>query len=232
VKYECAEDFSFFKIEGGSVYKSMNGPVPGDFSSAAFPACAAAISGGKVSLLGLDPNDTQGDKKIFDYLRELGCNIEWNMTDQFHNEWAVSISRNEQMKGIEIDLNDTPDMLPSLAATAVFASGKTVLKNVAHARIKETDRIKIMAEELGKLGAVIEEKPDGLIIQGRTQKDVAVLNGGKVTHKVSSHGDHRIAMALAIAALGAKSPTEIDEAECVDVTYPGFLSLLNAELKE
>jgi 3-phosphoshikimate 1-carboxyvinyltransferase len=230
VKYECNKDFSCFKIEGGAHYMPMHGSVPGDFSSAAFPACAAAISGGNVSLLGLNPNDTQGDKKIFDYLSKMGCNVKWKKLPD--DEWVVSVSRDKQMQGIEIDLNDTPDMLPALAATAVFASGKTVLKNVAHARIKETDRVKIMAEELGKLGAEIEEKPDGLIIHGKAGKGASILNGGKVTHKVSSHGDHRIAMASAIAALGAKSSIEIDNAECVDVTYPGFLNLLGAEMKD
>jgi 3-phosphoshikimate 1-carboxyvinyltransferase len=226
VKYECAEDFSYFKIEGGSVYKPMNGSVPGDFSSAAFPACAAAISGGNVTLLGLDPHDTQGDKKIFDILAQFGCNIKWNKLQ--NSDWEVSISQTCNMKGFDIDLNDTPDMVPALAATAVFASGKTSLLNVAHARIKETDRLQVMTEELNKLGAQIEEKPDGLIIHGKSEKEHLVLQGGKV----KGHGDHRIVMALAIAALGAENPIEIDSAECVDVTYPGFLSLLGSELQD
>jgi 3-phosphoshikimate 1-carboxyvinyltransferase len=176
-------------------------------------------------LLGLNPNDTQGDKKIFDYLKQAGCNVNWNKLHNSQDEWEVSVSRNGDMKQINVDLNDTPDMLPSLASLALFASGKTSLDNVAHARIKETDRIKIMAEELAKLGAKIKEKPDGLIIYG---KEESILHGGKVL----GHGDHRVAMALAIAALGADGPVEIDSAECVDVTYPGFLNLLGAEFKD
>jgi 3-phosphoshikimate 1-carboxyvinyltransferase len=226
VKYEAAKDFSYFKIEGGTFYKPMNGSVAGDFSSAAFPACAAAISGGTVSLFGLNPNDTQGDKKIFDYLREFGCGVEWN--NMHGDEWEVSVSRKGALRGIEIDLNDTPDMLPALAATAVFAEGKTVLKNVAHARIKETDRVKVMAEELRKIGAVIEERSDGLVIHGKGGTGDPILHGGKVL----GHGDHRVVMALAVAALGAGSPIEIDSAESADVTYPGFLSLLGATPKE
>ncbi len=225
VRYEASEDYSYFKIEGGSVYKAVNGSVPGDFSSAAFPACAAAISGGKATLLGLDPHDTQGDKKIFDILRQFGYTIEWRNQN---GEWEVLVSRNDAIKGFEIDLNDTPDMLPALAATALYASGKTALVNVANARIKETDRIQVMAEELGKLGAEIEERSDGLIIQGKAGQGIPPLQGGKV----KGHGDHRVVMALAIAALGADKPVEIDSAESVDVTYPGFLSLLGAEVKE
>jgi 3-phosphoshikimate 1-carboxyvinyltransferase len=226
VNYECNKDFSCFKIEGGAYYKPMKGSVPGDFSSAAFPACAAAISGGNVTLLGLNPNDTQGDKKIFDYLSKMGCNVEW--IELHDNEWELSISRKGNMQGFEIDLNDTPDMLPALSVTALFASGKTSLVNVAHARIKETDRVKVMAEELGYLGAKIEERSDGLIIHGKDENAPAILHGGKV----KGHGDHRVVMSLAIAALGADGPIEIDSAESVDVTYPGFLSLLKAETKE
>jgi 3-phosphoshikimate 1-carboxyvinyltransferase len=227
VNYECNKDFSYFKIEGGAYYKPMNGSVPGDFSSAAFPACAAAISGGNVTLLGLNPNDTQGDKKIFDYLKDFGCNIEWKKLIS-NDDWEVSISRNSLMKGFEIDLNDTPDMLPALAATAVYACGKTALVNVAHARIKETDRVQVMAEELGKIGAAIEELNDGLIIHGKGGSGESVLCGGKLP----GHGDHRVVMSLAIAALGADAPLEIDSAESADVTYPGFLKLLGAEFKE
>jgi 3-phosphoshikimate 1-carboxyvinyltransferase len=227
VKYECAEDFSYFKIEGGAHYKPMNGSVPGDFSSAAFPACAAAISGGKVTLLGLDPTDTQGDKKIFEYLKKFGCNIEWNKSIDA-DEYELSIARNGSLHGFEIDLNDTPDMLPSLAATAIFAVGKTSLVNVAHARIKETDRVQVMAEELGKLGAKIEERSDGLIIHGKAESGESFLHGGNA----KGHGDHRVVMSLAIAALGANKPIEIDSAESADVTYPGFLKLIGAEFKE
>ncbi len=236
IQYNFKEDYSYFRIEGGGVYKPMNGPVPGDFSSAAFPACAAAITGGPVTLLGLNPHDTQGDKKIFRILDWMGCHVEWFETGtsdtedkpEVNDEWELVISRSGTLKGMEIDLNDTPDMLPALAATAVYASGETGLVNVAHARIKETDRVQVMAKELNKLGAVIEEMTNGLIIHGKGGQGVSILQGGKA----KGHGDHRVAMALAIAALGADRPVEIDGVECVDVTYPGFLKLLGAEIRE
>lgn len=236
IKYKAKNDYSYFRIEGGSAYKPVNGPVPGDFSSAAFPACAAAVSGGPVTLLGLNPHDTQGDKEIFRYLVRMGCHVEWigsGLSDtqggmNTNEEWELLISRPGELKGQEFDLNASPDMLPALAATAAFASGETGLVNVAHARMKETDRVSVMAAELKKLGAVIEELSDGLIIRGKGGQGVSMLHKGKV----NGRGDHRIVMALAVAALGADGPVEIDTAESVNITYPGFFDMLGAKVLE
>jgi 3-phosphoshikimate 1-carboxyvinyltransferase len=112
-----------------------------------------------------------------------------------------------------------------MAVVAAYAEGDTALVNVAHARIKETDRIAVMAEELGKLGVSATERPDGLIIHGMGGRG---LQGGRV----DSRGDHRIVMALAAGALGAKGPVEIEAAESAAVTYPGFLELLGAVIIE
>jgi 3-phosphoshikimate 1-carboxyvinyltransferase len=201
----------------------MNGPVPGDFSSAAFPGCAAAISGGPVTLLGLNPEDTQGDKAVYDMLAKMGCDVQWEKTPA--GEWKLTISRSGSLKGGEFDLNATPDLLPVMAVTAAFAKGDTALVDAAHARIKETDRIAVMAEELGKLGVKTEERPDGLIIHGGEGTGLR-LSGGKV----DGHKDHRIVMALAAGALGAAGPVEIAGAESAAVTYPGFLELLKADM--
>jgi 3-phosphoshikimate 1-carboxyvinyltransferase len=225
VRYEAAADRSFFRIPGGASYAPMDGGVGGDFSSAAFPACAAAVSGGPVTLLGLDPEDTQGDKAVFEMLTRMGCRVEWSKADDGGH--AVTISRTGALMGADLDLNATPDALPALAATACFASGETGLLNVANARIKETDRISVMARELRKLGASIEELSDGLIIMGPGVRSPA-LRGGKT----NGHDDHRVVMALAVAALGAGGPVEIDTAESAAVTYPGFLDLLGAETVE
>ena len=216
VSYEASADRSFFRIPGGARYKPVNGLVGGDFSSAAFPACAAAISGGTVTLLGLDPEDTQGDKAVFEMLTRMGCGVEWKRGDE---GGTVTVSRAGELVGADLDLNATPDALPSLAAVACYARGETGLLNVANARIKETDRIAVMAAELRSLGASIEELPDGLVVRGGRQ-----LRGGMV----DGHDDHRVVMALAIAALGASGPIGIDTAESAAVTYPGFLELLRA----
>jgi 3-phosphoshikimate 1-carboxyvinyltransferase len=220
IPYEARGDFSFFRIKGGSCWKPRSGPVPGDFSSAAFPGCAAAISGGPVTLLGLDPDDPQGDKAFFAFLAKMGCKAEWRR--ETGGEWALTVSRSGPLKGGEFDLNATPDLLPVMAITAACAQGDTALVNAAHARIKETDRIAVMARELAALGAEAEERPDGLLIHGGGR----ALRGGKVDGRM----DHRIVMALAAGALGASGPVEIAGAESAAVTYPGFLNLLRAEM--
>lgn len=139
-------------------------------------------------------------------------------------ERALIVFRNGSLRGGTFDLNKTPDLLPAVAAVAAFAHGDTALVNVAHARIKETDRIAVMAQELSKFGVKCTELPDGLIIHGTgspvpsPQSPVPIING---------HGDHRIVMAFAAAALGCIVPLEITSAESAAVTYPGFLSLIN-----
>jgi 3-phosphoshikimate 1-carboxyvinyltransferase len=218
IPYEAAPDYSYFKIPGGSSWKAFSSPVPCDFSSAAFPAAAAAISGGEVTLLGLDQSDTQGDKVFFNILKAMGCKVQWQNGEKGQ---TVTIFRNGPMHGGTFDLNETPDLLPAAAATAAFADGDTALVNVAHARIKETDRIAVMSEELTKLGVSCTERADGIVIHGKgalSPIKYPIING---------HGDHRIVMAFAAAALGSKIPVEITNAESAAVTYPGFLELLS-----
>ncbi|MDR1256434.1 MAG: 3-phosphoshikimate 1-carboxyvinyltransferase [Spirochaetaceae bacterium] len=215
VAYEKKADFSYFAIRGGSVYAPVNGAAPADFSSAAFPVCAAAISRGRAVLLGLDPNDSQGDKAFFDMAVSMGCKVTWE--PEAGGGMRVTAEGAERLRGGCFDLNDTPDMLPAAAVLAAFADGETRLVNVAHARIKETDRIAVMSAELGKLGVDCAELPDGLVIRGGK-----IPSGGLV----DGHGDHRIVMALAVCGLGASAPLTVTTAEAADVTYPGFLRLL------
>jgi 3-phosphoshikimate 1-carboxyvinyltransferase len=222
LSFEAAEDRSFFRIPGGASYKPLNGPVPGDFSSAAFPAAAAAITGGPLVIRGLDPEDPQGDKAFFDMLIRMGCEVRWKRTA----EWSLTVSRTGPLRGGTFDLNATPDLLPAMAVMGAYAEGKTVLVNAAHARIKETDRIAVMAEELGKLGVPVEERPGGLVIHG-TLKGVTA---DRPVRELSGRGDHRVVMALAAAALGGAGPLEISGAESAGVTYPGFLRLLKADI--
>jgi 3-phosphoshikimate 1-carboxyvinyltransferase len=186
-------------IQGGGHYLPFDAGVTGDFSSAAFPVCAGAVSGGAVTLEGLDFTDEQGDKAFFDLLAKAGKGP----------PPLIPLG--------EVDLNATPDLLPIAAVLACYCAGETRLVNVAHARIKETDRIAVMCEELSKLGADIAERPDGLVIRGGKK-----LHGGLV----DGREDHRIVMALAVAALGADGPVTIAGAEAAAVTYPGFLQLL------
>ena len=229
IPYKAAADFSWFRIPGGAFYTPMNGPVPGDFSSAAFPAAAAAISGGAVTLLGLDPADTQGDKAFFDFIAETGCDVQWEQK----GEWALTVSCRRPLRGGTFDLNATPDLLPVMAAMGACAEGDTALVNATHARIKETDRIAVMAAELAKLGVQTTERPDGLVIHGgagdgpRRPPSTGAGAGPAPANRpvLDGHGDHRVVMALACLAAGF-GPLEIESAESAAVTWPGFLDLL------
>jgi 3-phosphoshikimate 1-carboxyvinyltransferase len=207
IEVEANKQLTHFKIPGGQVYRSVTRPIAADFSSAAFPGCAAVLAADpEVTVLGLDFADAQGDKRIFEFLREMGASF-----DIVGSE--LRIQRASVLHGIQMDLSDTPDALPMLAVVGCFAEGETVLHNVAMARIKETDRIAVMCAELSKMGADIEERPDGLIIR-KSRLHGAHVNG---------HDDHRVVMAMAVAGLLADGETQIDSAESVQITYPTFL---------
>lgn len=199
----------WFRIPGRQRYHRFQKQIPGDFSSATFFFCAAAITGSTLTLLGLDKEDSQGDKEVIRVLERMGCGVR-TASDR------ITLS-GHPLKGMEIDLNAMPDALPALAVTACYAQGTTRIVNVPQARLKETDRIAVMAGELSKLGAKVRELPDGLEIQG------GPLRGGRV----HGHGDHRVVMALAISALGASGPVTIETAEAASVTFPGFFELLD-----
>jgi 3-phosphoshikimate 1-carboxyvinyltransferase len=204
------ENMMRFFIKGRQVYRAFHKTMPADFSSATFFLCAAAITGSSLSLLGLDMNDSQGDKQVVDMLEQMGCTVT--------KEASGITIQGKSLNGRELDLNNTPDALPALAVTACFAEGETRLVNVPQARLKETDRIKVMYTELKKMGADVKELPDGMIIRQSKLKGV----------RVKSHADHRVAMALAVAALGASGSTTIENAECVDITFPEFFDLLQS----
>jgi len=214
--YDMNESMSRVTIPGGQAYRPFSRTIPGDFSSAAFPLCAAAIAGGTVRVHRLDMYDVQGDKRVVDILAGMGAVVK-------REAGSVSVT-GVSLKGIDVDMNEIPDVLPMLAVTACFAEGKTVLYNVAQARIKETDRIAVMAGELAKLGASVKEMPDGLEITGTG------LRGGIVR----GHGDHRVVMAMAVAGLAADGEVTVDTAESAEVTFPGFwekMRSLGAELE-
>ena len=207
IKYEN-NNLRHFKIRGGQQYKSFDSAVPADFSSATFFLCAAALIGDGVTLKGLDFSDSQPDKAVVDYLKAMGASL-------IIDNDSITV-RQSQLKGIEIDMNATPDALPAMAVVGAFAEGQTRLVNVPQARAKETDRIKCMAEELKKLGVDTEELPDGLIIKHSKPKP-AVLDG---------RGDHRIVMALSIAAMAMQGQCTIGTAEAMSVTFPEYAKLM------
>jgi 3-phosphoshikimate 1-carboxyvinyltransferase len=143
-------------------------------------------------------------------MEKMGCKID--IKDD-----AITID-GSNLVGCELDLNATPDALPALAVVGCFAKGETRLVNVPQARLKETDRISVMARELAKMGADIEELEDGLVIK---QSQLWGTN-------VNGHHDHRVVMSLAIAGMGAEGQTTISTAEAVAITVPNFWELIES----
>ena len=199
--------------------------VPGDISSAAFFLVAAAIVPGSEVLVrnvGVNPTRTG----ILDVLRRMGARVDVLHSRSFGEEPVADLLvRPGKLRGVEIGGPLIPrliDELPVLAVAALFAAGRTVVRDARELRVKETDRIAAVAEELAKIGGVVATTEDGFIIEGGQR-----LAGGCA----DSRHDHRMAMALAVAGLRANAPVCIDNAECVNVSFPDFAATL-ARLQE
>lgn len=206
IRYEKSDDYTHFHLYGNQAYRPLAITIPGDFSSAAFPAVAAAITGSALTISGIDFTDPQGDKQLFAILSSMGMHIEKNDNNAFVRYDGV-------LQGRELDLNTMPDALPVAAVLGCAAEGVTHIVNVGHARIKETDRIAVMVHELKKMGARIHEEPEGIIVHR------SALKGAQV----DGHDDHRVVMALALAGMIAEGKTVIDTAEAAAVTYGNFM---------
>lgn len=199
--------------------------IPGDFSAGSFWIGAAAIcSGSSLFLPGLGLNPTRTG--FLSALQKMGAHFEVKEPSRSGGEAIGTLCVNfAPLKGIRIGQEDIPGMideLPILAVVATQAEGVTEVCGAQELRVKESDRIAAVAQELRSLGADIEERPDGWRIQGPVR-----LSGGKVR----SHGDHRLAMSLAIAGLVAKSPVEIEGTDCVRISYPSFFRDLEKLIK-
>lgn len=199
------QGYSHFKIPSGQGYKACEFTVQGDASSASYFWAAAAVTGGSVITKNIHPFETrQGDIRFLEILERMGCSIE--------KESDRVVVHGGELSGIEADMSNMPDMVPSLAAVALFSSGRTCIRNVHHLRIKESDRLHAIAYEWNKLGAGVEETEDGLIIYGARP-----LSGATV----DPHDDHRIAMSLAV--IGLKVPgVKIQDEGCVSKSFPAF----------
>lgn len=203
------KELDWFRIPGGQRYRPIDVRVPADFSSATFFLAAGALGDNDVLLRGLDLTDAQGDKAVIEYLRRMGARIDIE-TD------GIRV-RPGRLVGCEIDMNATPDALPMMAVVACFTEGRTSLVNVPQARLKETDRIAVMREELSKMGGRITERPDGLVIEGSALRAA----------EVDGHHDHRVVMSLAVAGSMLDGITRISTAEAADVTFPTFVRCMS-----
>jgi len=183
--------------------------VEGDWSAACYPAAAAALTGGEVTLEGLSSDSRQGDRELLDVLAEMGAEIAWKA--------GLLEVRGGELRGVKADLSGMPDQVPTLAALAPFARGETLIHNVAHLRIKESDRLEAMSTELKKLGADVREGRDSLWLPGLWSG----TEPPSETVHVDPRGDHRIAMSLALVGL-RRPGVVVDHPEVVAKSYPGF----------
>lgn len=192
-------------VEAGKIYKGRDYFVEGDASSASYFFAAAAILKKTVKVHGIGRGSMQGDLRLLKIMEELGCRVDFG-------ENRIEVSCDGLKEGdFTFDLNDVPDMVPTLAVLAAFRKGKTVITNVAHLRLKESNRLGALAAELNRVGIAVFETADGLIIEG----------GNLRPAQIETYNDHRIAMSFAVAGL-AVSGIEITDKKCVDKSFPAF----------
>lgn len=219
---DVSTDGLIVKVEGKQNLTGTKVFVPGDISSAAFFLVAAAmVPEANVTLKNVGLNETRTG--IIDVMKKMGAKItiEQHPTENECEPMGDITVQSSTLKGTEISGNIIPrliDEIPIIALLATQAAGTTVIKDAAELKVKETNRIDTVVEELKKLGADIIATEDGMIIRGKTP-----LRGGNV----SSHGDHRIGMMLAIAALLSEEPVELEQAEAISISYPTFFSDLH-----
>jgi 3-phosphoshikimate 1-carboxyvinyltransferase len=206
VEVKSDGDHSFF-IRAGQRYLPQTYHIEGDASNASYFFAAAAITKGRMRVENLRPNSIQGDAGFLAILEKMGCDVLRG------EDWAEVLGR--ELHGIEVDMNAMPDLVPSLAITAAFARGETVIHNIGHLRLKESDRIKALALELSKMGIRIKEGKDWLEVTG----------GKAHGAEIETHDDHRLAMSFAIAGLAIPG-IKIKGEECVNKSFPQFWETL------
>jgi len=211
IEMECGQDLQSQVIE-----------VPGDISSAAFFMVAGLIvPGSRILLRDVGINPTRSG--IIDALKKMGAQLEIQNLRSASGEPVADIYvRCQELKGTELSGELIPrliDEIPALCVAASLAEGETTIRDAKELRVKESDRIKSMAEGLRKMGVKVEELEDGMVIEGKRQLQAA---------EVYSHGDHRVAMSLAIASLVARGKSRVNSVEWVETSFPGFLKKLNS----
>lgn len=203
------EQYQVFHIKGQQQYLSPGQYlVEGDASSASYFLAAAAIKGGTVRVTGIGRNSLQGDTQFANVLEQMGATIRWG--DDF-----VECERGT-LTGIDMDMNAIPDAAMTIATTALFAQGETVIRNIYNWRVKETDRLNAMATELRKIGVEVEEGHDY----------IRITPPEKLNHaEIATYNDHRIAMCFSLVALSDTSVTILDPG-CTAKTFPDYFNQL------
>jgi 3-phosphoshikimate 1-carboxyvinyltransferase len=194
-----------YNVNADKIYQGRRYRIEGDASSASYFFLAAALLKKPIRVMGINRHSKQGDIKLLDILEELGCRV------KSQEDWVEVEGKNLSEGDFSFDLNNMPDMVPTLAVLAAFRKGQTTIKNVAHLRIKESNRLAALVEELGRMGIDTRETKDGLIIKGGFPRPA----------KIETYNDHRIAMSFAIASLLVPG-IEIIDKKCVDKSFPDF----------
>lgn len=198
------ENYQRFHVTAGQRYRAQVYKVEGDWSSASYFLGAAAVTGGEIALTGMNPESVQGDAQFLDVLGQMGCEIEKSR--------EIIRLKGNRLKGITINMNSMPDAVQTLAVTALFAEGETVITGIGNLRIKETDRIEALATELSRLGAGVDSGEDYL-----TVRPAENYSGTEI----ETYDDHRMAMSFALA--GLKIPgVKIKNPKCVEKSFPDF----------
>jgi len=190
-------------------YSAADYAVEPDASAASYFLAAAAITGGTATVLGLSRRSMQGDVAFCDALARMGCRVEWHEAASPRDD-SVTVS-GRAATGIDIDMNAISDTVPTLAVVALFADSPTTIRNVAHIRDKETDRIGDLVRELRRLGGDVQEHADGLTL----------VPGPLVAAALDTYDDHRMAMSLALAGLRLEG-VRIRDPRCVAKTFPDY----------
>jgi 3-phosphoshikimate 1-carboxyvinyltransferase len=198
-------NYEHFFIQGGQSYKSREYQIEGDWSGAAFLLVAGAVSG-EVEIENLDIYSSQADRQILDVLEQFGARI-----NRGNN--TIQVAKAE-MKPFSFDATDSPDLFPPLVVLASYAKGKSRIKGVSRLAGKESNRAEALVEEFLKVGIKIETDGDDMIVYGGT------VTGGTI----NSRNDHRMAMAAAVAGVGARSSINIHGYECISKSYPDFFT--------
>ncbi len=213
IKMLIPDKFNQICIPSKQKYEPCNHQVPGDFSSAAFLLAAAAITPSDVSIKNLDYETKQGDKAILEILKQMDTKY------RVHPNRVEIEGKGGFLKAVDVDARDIPDLVPVCAALACYAKGTSKIHHAHRLRYKESDRLLSLYLELKKMGADITIGEDSLTVEGPCALHDAIID---------PHNDHRIAMACAVAALGANGETLIKNAECVRKSYPKFFNDLRA----
>jgi 3-phosphoshikimate 1-carboxyvinyltransferase len=196
----------FYGVGTQSIYTGHNYDVEGDASSASYFFLAAALLKRPVRVYGIKLDSVQGDIGLLAILEKLGCRIAGGKT------WVEVSATDDLVSGdMTFDMGNMPDMVPTVGVLAAYRAGRTTITNVAHLRIKESNRLAAMAAELGRIGITASESPDGLIIDGGTPRAA----------DIETYNDHRIAMSFAVAGLVTPG-IQIADKKCVDKSFPDF----------